>query len=186
MGCQSKADWCSPVFLQSFFDHSLVSIYTPGWRDVPLYFFSLFLTIHWYPFILPGGESMGTVKCFAQEPNTLTRPNLTVRLLQSDLNVIFFSFFFSWNLTFFHFIFFSGDARCKAFLQPYVDAATHISKYLQNLPLIEPVLSGHPVFSGQLSKSWIWFLIILSPNGLFLLSSTCIERSSKAWPLKWN
>ena len=106
MGCQSKADWCSPVFLQSFFDHSLVSIYTPGWRDVPLYFFSLFLTIHWYPFILPGGESMGTVKCFAQEPNTLTRPNLTVRLLQSDLNVIFFSLFFvKFNFLPFHFLF---------------------------------------------------------------------------------
>ena len=97
---------------------------------------------------------MGRVKCFAQEHNTLTRPNLTVRLLQSDLNVIF-SRFFSRNLTFFHFIFFSGDARCKAFLQPYVDAATHISKYLQTLPLIEPVLSSHPVFSGQLSKSRI-------------------------------
>ena len=96
---------------------------------------------------------MGRVKCFAQEHNTLIRPNLTVRLLQSDLNVIFFSLFFvKFN---FHFIFFSGDARCKAFLQPYVDAATHISKYLQNLLLIEPVLSDHPVFSGQLSKSRI-------------------------------
>ena len=86
-----------PVSNLGFYNSSFIP---PGWDtsprqiDVPLYLFSLFLTIHWYPFILPGGESMRRVKCFAQEHNTLTRPNLTVRLLQSDLNVIFFSLFF--------------------------------------------------------------------------------------------
>ena len=135
MGCQSKADWCSPVFLQSFFDHSLVPIYTPGWRE--------------------HGDSK--VFCPRTQHFDPTKSNPKTAAIRFTCN--FFLAFFV-KFTFFHFIFFSGDARCKAFLQPYVDAATHISKYLQNLLLIEPVLSGHPVFSGQLSKSRIWFLII--------------------------
>ena len=60
--------------------------------------------------------------------------------------------------------------------------------------LSSTVISGHPVFSGPFSKSQnffskvLQFLLpfrgqshpLLSPNGLFVLSATCVVRSLKS------